>query len=128
MKLTIAKHEDGPFSELGVRINIDIGERKLVYIRVRSVTDQVEVASLEDDAADGYPTKYFTAGGKNITDEVAGDSYMFNARPDRAKKFVAKNKRIEGADPTCLLIITNDGSAQSEAAIAANRPLLECVA
>ena len=93
--LKISKHEGGPYKELGVRLDIAAGEKRNVHLKARSVTGDVEPVLL-DDQFSLYPVdwrvKYLTKNGTDITPEVKGPGFAFNAKPDKAKRFRVKIK------------------------------------
>jgi hypothetical protein len=127
--LKIAKQEGGPYEQLGVRLNIAAGEKRNVSLKARSVTGDVEPVLLDDEFS-LYPVnwlvQYFTKNGTDITPQVKGAGFAFNAKPDKAKLFRVKIK-VFGSGFGCVTSRVIHAGPDDFAFAAVNVPKQSCV-
>src|SRR5262245_61731854 len=70
LRARIARQPDGPYG-VGVRLNLELGDAKNAYMKVKSVTGQSEPATLEQALFPKPVTvRYFKKNGTEITDQV----------------------------------------------------------
>jgi hypothetical protein len=101
-----AKHKDGPYKPDVQDLNVDVGESKTLYWRVKNITSDQKLKLGFDDAATGDPAgwaiKWFK-GKTNISPEVKGLGYEFNLKPSKKKIFSATIKHKSAGDPVVCL-------------------------
>ena len=117
----IAKKADGPYDYFGVKFNnIDVGDSKNVYLKVKSnAPDPASATFIQDTNAGGYKLKFFK-GAKNITSQVEPPGYEFLAQPDRVKRFRVNIKRTGQLADVCIEIPLWDEAPSAQFRFVAN--------
>jgi hypothetical protein len=133
VRMKVSKHEGGPYSET-LRLNLDSGQAKNLYLRVQNQSVTKERAALLGPIhVSDYTFKYFTANGTNISDEVAGglEGYQFAIGVGNAKKFRVRVKLSIAGPPNlqCFTpsIFYNDYSALDHVFVALNGQISFCL-
>ena len=98
-----AKHKDGPY-RVDTRINMDVGETRSLWWRVKSKGSSVQKVQFDEptDDTDGYRVRWYR-GNDDITTEVNDDEgYRFGLQAGRSVYFQAELKRRPAGDVACL--------------------------
>jgi hypothetical protein len=100
-ELLVARHRSGPFDPTIIRVNLDVGEAKTVWLKAKNVTSgtvEVELVYSADGSYGGYRSKYFR-NGNNITQEIKDTTgYAFSIGADKAKKFELRIRRTVNSE------------------------------
>jgi hypothetical protein len=97
LKALVSKHEHGPWEPMFQDVNLDAGQARNLYLKVKVVHSDTSFSSLLWQHSDEHPykTKYFK-GEQNITSDVntftssTPSGYEFTAKPDKYRKFRLK--------------------------------------
>ena len=108
-KVKIAKHADGPYKFGSVNTNLEVNEKRFVYIKAKSQTGPQAAKFQEFEPAPGadYVVKYFR-GQTNITDAVQGSGYNFTL-PSTYTRFRVRVKAVNPPDPDCVTVVVQIG-------------------
>ena len=119
----VAKHKDGPY-KVDIKSNIDPGETKSFWFRVRNTGDQSSQMTFDDAGTSdeiGFKTRWFKAGN-NVSSEVEGSGYEFNIDNGQSKYFNAKQTGLDapGAVEGCLAGEAGDGITSDLSSVSIN--------
>ncbi len=103
--LKAAKQKDGLF-KTEVRVNIPIGDAKVVWFRAKSMADKAQQFAFKDDGSsselEGYKVRWFK-GHQNVSSDVYTEGHLFVLDPGESKFFQAKVKHTGPGDPICIV-------------------------
>lgn len=103
--LKSAKEKDGPFKEV-VRVNMPVGDMKVVWFRAKSSADKPQQFGFNDAESsselEGYKVKWFK-GDQNVSSSVQTEGQLLVLEPGDPKFLQAKVKRTGPGEPFCLI-------------------------